>query len=152
MCVLRDTEVLADRVLNEALVAAFSPAAMTRLRLATVVGRARPTHAQFRSSGVWVGPAAGSSAAIASAGGQRLPISSRSMQWVVREPVGGAEQPMARGLFKKELLVQIGSRDTRMFVDGGRRPHTLQIGDELRFCESKEPLLSWTPSILAARS
>lgn len=143
MCVWRGKEVVADRVLNEVLVASRSPAAMTRLGV--TLGA---EEAHFRSSGIWVGPPAGSSAAMASAGGQPLALTSRTLQWVVREAVGGPSQALARGVLlpKAKLQVRVESRDVRMFVDGGKRPHVLQVGDELRFSESPEPLHAWTPA------
>lgn len=149
MRVLRGAEVLCDRVLNEVLVAAASPAAVTRLsiRAAEVASATR-----FQCSGLWVGPPAGSSAAMASAGGQHLPLSSAALQWVVREPSGGP-QPLSRGILppKHPLWARVESRDVRLFVDGGRRPVGLHFGDELLFDRSAHPLYAWTPGILAAR-
>ena len=133
-----------DRVLNEVLVAAASPAAMTRIAIRK---NALASERRFRSSGVWVGPAAGSSAAMASAGGKVLPISSRALQWVVREPVGGPELSLARGLIKPggSVSLRIESRNVRLFVDGGRKSLPAQMGETIRFFESAHPLFALLP-------
>src|SRR5262249_38250453 len=78
--------VLQDRVLNEALFCHASPAATSRYIL-RLLGGAGGTVEQDeqKSSGLWIGPAAGSTAAQRSAGGRVLPLSSRKLQYVVRE-------------------------------------------------------------------
>src|SRR5262249_10971521 len=71
----------AGRVLNDALLCHASPAATSRyiVKLGDVAE-------QQKSSGFWIGPAAGSTAAQRSAGGRVLPLTSRQLQLVVREP------------------------------------------------------------------
>jgi NAD+ kinase len=73
--------VLSKRVLNDALYCHESPAATSRY--AVRLGRA---YEEQKSSGLWIGPAAGSSAAQRSAGGKIMPIDARELQYVVREP------------------------------------------------------------------
>src|SRR5690606_26492133 len=73
-----------ERVLNEALFCHTEPAATSTYILK--VGRRRE---EQKSSGLWVGPPAGSTAAIRSAGGKVLPLSARQLQMVVREPYMG---------------------------------------------------------------
>ncbi len=87
--------VLLSRVLNEALFCHASPAATSRylLRIVRAEHRGRSwartpaiDEEDQKSSGLWVGPAAGSTAAQRSAGGRVLPLASRKLQYVVREP------------------------------------------------------------------
>ncbi|MBI3205998.1 MAG: hypothetical protein HYZ29_30960 [Myxococcales bacterium] len=73
------------RGLNEALYCHQSPAATSRYLLSHVV-RSEP----HKSSGFWLGPAAGSTAAQHSAGGKVLPLRSKKLQVVVREPYAPA--------------------------------------------------------------
>ncbi|HEX4354849.1 MAG TPA: NAD(+)/NADH kinase, partial [Polyangiales bacterium] len=81
MQVTLDDRVLSRRVLNDALFCHEGPASTSRYRLA--FGRLAE---EQKSSGIWVGPPAGSSAAQHSAGGDVLPPEAKVLQFVVREP------------------------------------------------------------------
>jgi NAD+ kinase len=87
MRVERNGRALHDRILNEALFCHASPAATSRYIL-TITGERDQVVAseEQKSSGMWVGPAAGSTAAQRSAGGKLLPLGSHKLQYVVREP------------------------------------------------------------------
>ncbi|MEZ4302634.1 MAG: NAD(+)/NADH kinase, partial [Polyangiaceae bacterium] len=95
MAVRVNGKTVTERVLNEALYCHSSPAATTRyiLRLGDI-------EEEQKSSGFWIGPAAGSTAAQRSAGGRILPLSSRKLQLVVREPYvpSGARLRLMRAL------------------------------------------------------
>ena len=80
---------LHNRVLNEALFCHACPAATSRYILR--VGRPDGTfdEEEQKSSGVWIGPAAGSTGAQRSAGGSVLALTSKKIQFVVREPYHG---------------------------------------------------------------
>ncbi len=130
--------IMSRRVLNEALFCHASPAATSRYLM-----QIGDTIEEQKSSGFWIGPAAGSTAAQHSAGGRILPLASQDLQLVVREPF----------LFTGHLrfahtIVHPGSsvtvfnkmREARLFLDG---PHTvvnMGLGDRLRFTRSPEPL------------
>lgn len=139
MRVCRNGEVLSERVLNEALVCAASPAATTRYLL-----QHRGHTEEQKSSGLWVGPAAGSTAAQRSAGGRVLPLTSEKLQFVVREPYtpAGHSLRFPRGLVAKdhELVIRMKSADGRVFVDGPHEVHECTLGDELTFRASAQPL------------
>ncbi len=134
-----DGEVLHKRVLNDALFAHRSPAATTRYLL-----RAGEVEEQQKSSGIWVGPAAGSTAAQRSAGGRTLAPSSRRLQYVVREPYvpPAGEYRRTRGLVRagERLVVHSQIREGRVFLDGPHVVHEVPIGSELAFSRSPEPL------------
>ncbi|MFZ9888342.1 MAG: NAD(+)/NADH kinase [Myxococcota bacterium] len=68
-------------VLNEILVAHKNPAATVRYRI-----EARGRTEQHKSSGIWIAAPAGTTAAIASAGGSVQPIDDDKWQLLVREP------------------------------------------------------------------
>ncbi len=126
------------RVLNEALYCHTSPAATSRY----ILHFAKKTEEQ-RSSGIWIGPAAGSTAAQHSAGGKVLPLSSDKLQLVVREPYS------PYGKFKllkllagktQEIRVQSKMDDASIFLDGPHRIVSVRLGDVVSFGVSDEPL------------
>jgi len=132
------------RVLNEALFCHASPAATSRYILR--ITRANGTYKENdqRSSGMWIGPAAGSTAAQRSAGGKVLPLGSHRIQYVVREayhPIGKAVRP-PHGLLDQDgkLTLRSKIRDGRVFIDGHRIVHAVTIGDVLVMRRSSEPL------------
>jgi NAD+ kinase len=130
---------LHDRVLNEALFCHASPAATSRYILELVSG----TEDQ-RSSGLWIGPAAGSTAAQRSAGGKVLPLRSERIQYVVREPYtpAGGHFRYARGLVEPgdELVLRSKMREAKVFLDGHRLVHSVTLGDVLTLRRSTETL------------
>lgn len=132
-------ELVSSRVLNDALFCHQSPAATSRyiLELDDVIE-------EQKSSGLWIGPAAGSTAAQRSAGGKVLPLTSKSIQLVVREPYTPTGKPyqLHRALIKKDQRLQVRSksRKMRMFLDGPDRVIRVDVGDRLEFCRSQEPL------------
>lgn len=139
MSVTLNGRVRSRRVLNEVLYCHSSPAATSRYLLS--VGR---TTEEQRSSGLWVGPAAGSTAAQRSAGGRVLPLQSRALQLVVREPY----EPAGRRYALRRALVPDGSslrlvskmQDAAMFLDGPETRLGVHLGDETVLAASDEPL------------
>lgn len=134
-----DGVVIHKRVLNDALFCHKSPAATTRY-LIDVDGVSE----EHKSSGLWVGPAAGSTAAQRSAGGRVLPPGSRKLQYIVREPYVPPEghYRFQRGLIKNGEALRVYSkvREGRIFIDGPHVVHEVTIGRELVFRRSPEPL------------
>ncbi|MDP9149082.1 MAG: NAD(+)/NADH kinase [Myxococcota bacterium] len=137
---------LHDRVLNEALFSHQSPAATSRYILRLVAERERVlAEEEQKSSGLWVGPAAGSTAAQRSAGARILPLSSRRLQFVVRE----AYQPkvdalrMTLGLIEEgnALVIKSEMREARVFIDGDHIMHAVTIGDTVTMRHSRESLV-----------
>jgi NAD+ kinase len=126
-------------VLNEALYCHSSPAATSRYLLT----HARRTE-EHRSSGLWVGPAAGSTAAQRSAGGKLLPLASRLLQLVVREPYtpSGQRYAMTRLDIRDGDAVHVESKmdDSALFFDGPYRHVPVRLGDRVSFFASDEPL------------
>jgi NAD+ kinase len=136
--------VLHNRVLNEALFCHSSPAATSRYILRLVSGR-RVREEEQKSSGLWIGPAAGSTAAQRSAGGRVLPLTSRKIQFVVREPYHGESdgtQRLFRGLLDEASRLEVWSkmRTAKLFLDGHHDEHDVGIGDRLLLKRSEETL------------
>jgi NAD+ kinase len=139
MAVERDGEVLTTRVLNEVLLCANSPAATSRYVL-----RFNDREEDQKSSGLWIGPAAGSTAAIRAAGGRVMPLTSKRLQFVVREPYSPAGRPpeLLRAVVRKTDRLEVHSKmwEGRIFVDGQFQVYPISYGEVLRFRPSSEPL------------
>jgi NAD+ kinase len=145
MRVERNGERLHDRVLNEALFCHQSPAATSRYILRLARGARSVEHEEQKSSGLWVGPAAGSTAAQRSAGGKILPLTSHKLQFVVREPyrADGHALQVTLGLVDEDQVLEIKSkmRHARLFLDGDHIVHDVTIGDVVTMRRSDEPLV-----------
>jgi NAD+ kinase len=132
-------EVVTRRVLNDALFCHASPAATTRYLL-ELAGREE----EHKSSGIWVGPAAGSTAAQLSAGGRVMPVGSRRLQYVVREPYvpPAGSYSMTRGVVDpgEELAITSKIREGRVFIDGPHHALSVRMGARVVLRRSEEPL------------
>ena len=131
-------KLISRRVLNDALFCHASPAATSRYIVQ--IGEQLEIH---KSSGFWIGPAAGSTAAQYSAGGRILPITSKQLQFVVRDPyLLTGRLRFSRSVVREgeALLVFNRMRDAKVYLDG---PHTVVdvgVGSKLQFSLSTEPL------------
>lgn len=125
--------------LNDLLIAHANPAAMTSytLRLGTV---SEPQ----RSSGLWIATAAGSTAAIRAAGGRVLPLRSRRLQYLVREPYSGdgCRYHLLQGTVAAGTPLEVISktRRGRLFMDGPHLRFSLGLGDVLTVTSAATPL------------
>ena len=139
MSVLVDNELVSSRVLNDILFAHTCPAATTRFELEHA-GERRV----FKCSGIWVGPAAGSTAALRSAGGRVMAIGSKRLQYVVREPyfTAGADRSLSKGFVEPSDTLKVTShiRQGRLYVDGPHQGCVIDIGSHVALKLSHEPL------------
>lgn len=130
----------AARVLNDALFCHASPAATSRY-----VVRLGEIEEQQKSSGFWIGPAAGSTAAQRSAGGRVLPLTSRRLQLVVREPYtpSGESYRLRHALIAQgdPLIVRSKIHDAKIFFDGPDNVVDIGYGDTIEFTQAEEPLV-----------
>ena len=146
MAVERNGRAVHQRVLNEALFCHASPAATSRylLRFEGDDARQGLREEEQKSSGFWIGPAAGSTAAQRSAGGKILRLSSKHLQLVVREPYTPRGEPLqlARVLMPsgERLVVRCKMRDARLFLDGDHTMIRCRLGDVLVFSRSDDAL------------
>ncbi len=139
MCVHHNGQVRSRRVLNEALYCHSSPAATSHYIL-----QCQRRREIQRSSGFWVGPAAGSTAAQRSAGGTILPLSSKKLQLVVREPYTGNGRRLRMALFTvaagKKVEVQSKMQRAGVYLDGPYQKFSVRLGDVTTFELSDQPL------------
>lgn len=142
------TEELTRRVLNEILFCHHSPAATSRYLLSVPRGprtRREILTEDQRSSGIWIGPPAGSTAAQRSAGGKVLPLTAATLQFVVREPYvpQGERLALRRGLIAEDETLTLRSkmRNGKIFVDGEELVLPVELGDVLSLSCSPEPLM-----------
>lgn len=125
--VMLDGKVLPELALNDVLITHYCPAATTRYLI-----EAGGHIEEHRSSGVWISTAAGSTAGIGSAGGRRMSLRSRDIQFLVRELYREAdrEYELARGLLPPDSGVTIASKmpDGRLYIDGARTQYLFPFG------------------------
>jgi NAD kinase len=133
-----DGQVVNGRVLNEALFSDSCPAAMTRV----AQGKTR-----YACSGLWIGTGAGSTGAIQSAGGEVMPIRSRHLQTVVREPCG--IERGKRALHWKRPRFEFVSKtvDATLFLDGSFLRVPVGFDQKMLFTLSPEPLRMIGPAL-----
>jgi NAD+ kinase len=129
----------AARVLNDALFCHASPAATSRY-----IVELGPVVEQQKSSGFWIGPAAGSTAAQRSAGGRVLPLTSRNLQLVVREPYTpqGGDYELRHAFVRPDqvLIVRSKIHEAKIFFDGPDNVLDLGYGDVVEFTQARDDL------------
>jgi NAD+ kinase len=129
----------AARVLNEVLYSHRIPAAVSRYIL-EYCGKLE----EQRSSGFWLGTAAGSTGALRSAGGKRMALGSKQLQFVVREPYTppGSSIDIRRLLVPQGEVIRVRTKMDRavLFLDGPYRQIHLGLGDVVEFSASPECL------------
>ena len=132
-------DVVTTRALNDALFCHTNPAMMTRYFL-----ESDKAAEEQMSSGVWVSTAAGSTAAIRSAGGFTMPHDSMNIQFLVREPYqpSGRRLQNIHGFVKPGEAIAIKSKieEGCVWVDGSHVTHFVTRGETLRVQSSPEPL------------
>ena len=130
------------RVLNEALFCHASPAATSRYILRVTEPDGGFEEEEQKSSGMWIGPAAGSTAAQRSAGGRVLPLASTKIQYVVREPYApyGHKMRLTLGLIDDggTLALRNKMHQAKLFLDGEHEVVDVAIGDVVTMRRSEE--------------
>ena len=131
--------IIPEPVLNDVLFCADHPALMTRYRLIWPDGSELQ-----RSSGVWVSTPAGSTSALASAGGPILPLTAKQLAFVVREPYsppGAAVRVKSAVLVKEERLgIECRIEEASVFLDGSHRRYRVPFGQTVWFRLHPRPL------------
>jgi NAD+ kinase len=139
MQVTLNDKIVAARVLNDALLCHASPAATSRYII-----RFGKIEEQQKSSGFWIGPAAGSTAAQRSAGGRVLPLTSKRLQLVVREPYTphGEQYRLRHALIPPAtpLVVRSKMYDGKLFFDGPIHSVDVGFGDVIEFTQAPQSL------------
>ncbi len=128
-----------ELVLNDILITHSIPAATSRYII-----RLKGAEESHRSSGIWISTAAGSTAAIRSAGGIPLPIDSDQFQYLVREfyDRGSKKYFLLGGIcdFIDNFEIISQMRLGRFYIDGPFFEYPFTVGDILTFQKSEFPL------------
>lgn len=135
-----DGEKFGHACMNDLLVTNRHPATMSRYDFFS--GTKTERHA---SSGMWISTAAGSTAAIRSAGGSVMPLSQDWVQYVVREPydLGDARFPLQKGVVNPNDTFRVKSlMDGAIYMDGPFIEIPFPTGTELEIIPA-EPLRVW---------
>lgn len=138
--VRKNGQLIGVPALNDILVSHINPAAVSSYILE--VGMALPE--VQKSSGLWISTAAGSTAAIRSAGGYVMPLKSSAIQYLVREPYPNPDYAykLTKGMVERDRTFKVSSRmpDGRIYIDGPHLVENFSVGDEL-IIERKVPPL-----------
>lgn len=125
--------------LNDILFTNKNPAGTTRYVLE--VGHRRE---EQKSSGLWICPAPGSTAATHSAGGTKLSVTSKKIQYVVREPYAPPRKKyhLLKDTLGAESKVEILSMmdDACLYVDGPHEAHPIQRGEHIEIMNAHRPI------------
>lgn len=96
-----------------------------------------------RSSGLRVSTAAGSTAAMLSAGGFAMPILSKDLQFMVREPISmDAASTLVHGFVKSDETMEITwfCQEGSLYIDGSHVVQRILYGDSIQF-SGRAPIL-----------
>ncbi len=130
---------VAEPVLNDLLFCADNPAIMSRYLLIWPDGQEVQ-----RSSGVWIATPAGSTSALASAGGPILPLTAKQFAFFVREPYAppGASVRFRSAVLAEgqELGIECRTLGASVFVDGSHRRYPIGFGETMRVSLHPNPL------------
>lgn len=126
--------------LNDILIAHERPAATSRYHL-----RLGTKQAKHRSSGLWVSTATGSTAGIRSAGGRKMALTSRRLQFRARELYRPYEKdvPLESGFVPDggKLVVESAMESGWLFPDGTRLAVRFPFGARAVFRVAEQPML-----------
>lgn len=137
-------------VLNDVLFCADNPAVMTRYLLSWPGGEELQ-----RSSGVWVSTPAGSTSALASAGGPILHLDAEAFAFQVREPYappGDAVRLRSAVMSSDdELTIENRVEEASVFLDGSHRRYPVPFGSTVSFSLHPSPLQLIRPRLKRER-
>lgn len=115
-------------VVNDILYAHLNPAALSRY-----VIRVGARREEQKSSGVWIATAAGSTAAILSAGGRMMAWNSRKVQYLVREPYTWGPTPyrLLQGISNSTIALTSLMNRAMVYIDGSRVRYPVRFGEQV---------------------
>lgn len=132
---------LPELALNDVLITQRNPAASSRYTL-----RIGGCTEEQVSSGVWLATGAGSTGAARSAGGRPLPLTSRGMAFVVREPYPrGGPYELTRGVIPASGCVSMDylTPGGAVYLDGPHVRYPLAFGDRVCVRVADQPLVAF---------
>lgn len=139
-----NSQQLSTYALNDILIAHPCPATLSRFSF-KIKKENQPFSSlvNCRSSGLRVSTAAGSTAAMLSAGGFPMPILSQDLQYMVREPISPrAASGLMHRLIKSDQYIETTwfSKEGVIYIDGSHVCYSIQNGDTVEI-SSKAPIL-----------
>ncbi|XP_058773582.1 NADH kinase [Vicia villosa] len=138
--------------LNDILVANPCPASISRFSFRiTKENQPFSPLVSIRSSGLRVSTAAGSTAAMLSAGGFPMPILSPDLQYMVREPISpGAASDSMHGLIKHDETMNTtwACRKGVIYIDGSHINYAIKDGDIIQISNKAPSLKVFLPDHL----
>lgn len=145
MMVKKNNRIITQRVLNDVLYCHTNPATTSSYIIEKRVADAVVFNESQKSSGFWIGPAAGSTGARRSAGFNPMDLSSSEIQLCVRELYHRPDQDpgMKFIAFGGEYSVHVRSKmsSAAMYIDGDHKVVPVELGDYVSFGVSNEPLI-----------
>nr|GLL34617.1 NADH kinase [Ipomoea trifida] len=148
MLIRLNSQQLPTYALNDILIAHPCPATVSRIKKDD---QHSSPMINCRSSGLRVSTAAGSTAAVLSAGGFAMPILSKGLQYIVREPIApGASHEFMHGVMKHDELMEIAwyCKEGIIYVDGSHVVYPVQHGDTVLLSSQAPTLKVFLPSRL----
>lgn len=137
--IVLDEKPLPELALNDVLIAHQCTASTTRYLLK--VGRREEEH---RSSGIWISTAAGSTAGIGSAGGKKMPLGSKRIQYLVRELYREPKRTysLTRGFIEagEEILVASKMAAGELYIDGAKTRYEFPFGARAKISVAQSAL------------
>ncbi|XP_057766370.1 probable NADH kinase isoform X2 [Salvia miltiorrhiza] len=143
MAITINSKPIPTYALNDILLAHPCPAAVSRFSFRIKKDGEPSSLHHSRSSGLRVSTGAGSTAAMHSTGGFTMPILSRELQYLVREPISaGDSSHLTHGFVKSYETMDISwfCREGLLFIDGSHVVHSIQLGDTIEL-SSRAPQL-----------
>lgn len=136
---------LSTYALNDILIADPCPASASRFSFRIRKdGKSSSPLVNSRSSGLRVSTATGSTAAMLSAGGFTMPILSKDLQYMVREPISPPMHTLSlmHGLINPNESMDIDwyTNEGFIYIDGSNMLHPVQYGDTIHI-SSQAPVL-----------
>ncbi len=135
---------LGPPVLNEILFTSRNAGATSRYWMRVNKGARKGRFEEQKSSGIWVSTPSGSTAAIHSAGGKRLPMEANKFSYRIRELY---KQRGIKHLYRSDVLgpkdaIQLTAKmdDGALFIDGSHVIIKVRRGETLTFKLSTKPL------------
>ncbi|KAJ0964845.1 hypothetical protein J5N97_025983 [Dioscorea zingiberensis] len=144
---------LSTFALNDILAAHPCPATVSRFSFRIKIDEQKTSSlVNCRSSGLRVSTAAGSTAAMLSAGGFPMPIMSHDLQYMVREPILPrlVDVPLLHGLVKPNQSIEVTwySKEGTIYIDGSHEFCSMRHGDTIRISTEAPMLKVYLPQSL----
>lgn len=153
MSISINSQRLSTSALNDVLISHPCPATVSRFSFRICKqGEHCSSLVHSRSSGLRVSTAAGSTAAMQSAGGCVMPILSKDLQYKVREPISpGANSGLMHGFirFNESMEIKYYSKEGLIYIDGSHAVFAAQFGDTIELSSTAPTLKLFLPSQLA---